>query len=144
VLRHVYPEADIPVIQLSIDGTQPARFHYDLAKRLAPLRNEGVLVTGSGNVVHNLGMMKRNDEAAAFDWAQRFNSVIATALQKRDHDVLIDLEGEDAHLSVPTAEHYLPLLYIAALQDDKDKITLGTNEIVNGSLSMLSATIDNA
>ncbi len=144
VLRHVYPEADIPVIQLSIDGTQPARFHYDLAKRLAPLRDEGVLVTGSGNVVHNLGMMKRNDEAAAFDWAQRFNGVITTALQKRDHDVLIDLErqGEDARLAVPTAEHYLPLLYIAALQDDKDKMTLATNEIVNGSLSMLSATVD--
>lgn len=145
VLRHVFPDADIPVIQLSLDGTQPARFHYDLAKRLAPLRDEGVLVTGSGNVVHNLGMMKRNDEAAAFDWAQRFNGAITAALEQRDHDVLIELErlGEDARLAVPTAEHYLPLLYVAALHNADEAIRLETNEIVNGSLSMLSAIVGN-
>jgi 4,5-DOPA dioxygenase extradiol len=143
VLRHVYPQADIPVIQLSIDGTKPARYHYDLAKKLAPLRDEGVLITGSGNIVHNLRMMKRNDESAAFDWAKRFNTTIATALDRRDHDVLVefDLQGEDARLSVPTPEHYLPLLYIAALQRDDEKITLATDEIVNGSLSMLSAVV---
>lgn len=144
VLRHVFPDADIPVVQLSIDGTQPARFHYNLAKRLAPLREEGVLITGSGNVVHNLGMMKRNDESTVFDWAEQFNTAIATALEKRDHDVLVDfeLQGKAAQLSIPTPEHYLPLLYIAALQDDKEKISITTNEIVNGSLSMLSAIID--
>ena len=144
VLRHDYPQADIPVIQLSLDGSKPPRWHYDLAKRLAPLRDEGVLITGSGNVVHNLRLMKRDDASAAFDWATRFNSAIASAVERRDHDALIDfaLQGEDAHLAVPTPEHYLPLLYVAALQDDADKATLATDEIVNGSLSMLSVIID--
>jgi 4,5-DOPA dioxygenase extradiol len=144
VLRHAFPAADVPVIQLSLDGTQPARFHYELAKRLAPLRDEGVLICASGNVVHNLRMMKRNDEAAAFDWAGRFNSAIIAALADHDHDVLIDFEllGEDARLAVPTPEHYLPLLYIAALQDEHDKMTIATDEIVNGSLSMLSAIVE--
>jgi 4,5-DOPA dioxygenase extradiol len=143
VLRHVYPQADIPVIQLSIDGTKPPRYHYDLAKRLAPLRDEGVLVTASGNIVHNLRMMKRDDEAAAFDWAKRFDATIAGALARRDHDVLIDfdLQGEDARLSVPTPEHYLPLLYIAALHNEDEPIHVATDEIVNGSLSMLSAVV---
>ena len=144
VLRHAFPRADVPVVQLSIDGTKPARFHYELAKRLAPLRDEGVLITGSGNVVHNLGLMKRDDEAAAFDWAQRFNATIRNGLEKRKHDVLVDLDlqGEDTRLAVPTPEHYLPLLYIAALQGDNEKISIATDEIVNGSLSMLSAMVD--
>ncbi len=144
VLRHAFPAADVPVIQLSIDGSKPARHHYELAKRLAPLRDEGVLITGSGNVVHNLRLMKRDDEAASFDWAGRFNTAITTALADNDHDVLInfDLLGEDARLAVPTPEHYLPLLYVAALQDEHDKMTIATDEIVNGSLSMLSAIVE--
>ena len=125
-------------------GTKTPRFHYELAKRLSPLRDEGVLIAGSGNIVHNLRMMKRNDESASFDWAVRFNTAIANALNGRDHDALIDFDllGEDARLSVPSPEHYLPLLYIAALQREDEKITLATDEIVNGSLSMLSAIVD--
>ena len=144
VLRHVFPGADIPVIQLAIDSTKTPRFHYELAKRLSPLRDEGVLIAGSGNIVHNLRMMKRNDESASFDWAVRFNTAIANALNGRDHNALIDFDllGEDARLSVPSPEHYLPLLYIAALQREDEKITLATDEIVNGSLSMLSAIVD--
>ena len=140
VLKHVYPEADIPVVQLSIDGTQPFGFHYEIGKRLAPLRDEGVLVSGSGNVVHNLRLMKRGG-GAAFDWAVRFNEKIREALASRDHRALIDFEklGEDARLSVPTPEHYLPLLYIAALQREDEKMSFAVDGYELGSLSMLTA-----
>ena len=121
VLAHVYPGADIPVVQLSMDGTQPPQFHYDLGKRLAPLRDEGVLIFASGNVIHNLGLMRRHANSrdsshrdSSHDWARRFNDYARTALQTRDDQALIDFasQGADARLSIPTPEHYLPLLYV--------------------------------
>jgi 4,5-DOPA dioxygenase extradiol len=140
VLKHAYPGADVPVIQLSIDGTQPPQFHYDTGRRLAALREEGVLVVGSGNVVHNLRLMKR-DGGQAFDWAVRFNERIRAALASRDHRALIDFAslGEDARLSVPTPEHYLPLLYIAALQRDDEVMSFPADGYDLGSVSMLTA-----
>src|SRR5437879_10053421 len=140
VLKHAYPAAEIPVVQLSIDGTQPPQFHYETGKRLAPLRDEGVLVAGSGNVVHNLRLMKRAG-GAPFDWAVRFNERIREALASRDHRVLVDFEklGEDARLSVPTPEHYLPLLYVAALQGEDEPMSCVADGYDLGSVSMLTA-----
>lgn len=140
VLKHVYPDADVPVVQLSLDGTQPAECHYRLGSRLAPLRDEGVLIAGSGNVVHNLRMMKR-EGGAPFDWAVRFNEKIRAALASRDHDALVHFErqGEDARLSVPTPEHYLPLLYIAALCTDDEALHFAVDGYELGSLGMLTA-----
>ena len=139
VLKHAYPEADIPVVQLSIDGTQPPEYHYEIARRLAPLRDEGILVAGSGNVVHNLRLMRPG--AQAFDWAVRFNESIRGALAARDHATLIGFEklGADARLSVPTPEHYLPLLYIAGLQREDEAMTFPVDGYDLGSVSMLSA-----
>jgi 4,5-DOPA dioxygenase extradiol len=141
VLVHAFPDAGIPVVQLSIDGTKPARFHYDLGKQLAPLRDEGVLIVGSGNVVHNLMLMRRGDGAAAYDWSKRFNEQVRAALASGEHQVLIDFEhlGEDARLSVPTPEHYLPLLYVAALQAADESIDFAVDGYEAGSLGMLSA-----
>jgi 4,5-DOPA dioxygenase extradiol len=140
VLKHVYPNADIPVLQLSIDGTQPPRYHYETGRRLASLRDEGILIAGSGNVVHNLRMMKRSG-GQAYDWAQRFNERIREALAARDHDTLVDFEklGQDARLSVPTPEHYLPLLYIAGLQDSDESMSFPVDGYDLGSISMLTA-----
>jgi 4,5-DOPA dioxygenase extradiol len=141
VLAHAYPDAAIPVVQLSIDGTKPASFHYELARQLAALREEGVLIVGSGNVVHNLMLMRRGEGAFAFDWAKRFNEKVRHALASRDHQALIAYErmGEDARLSVPTPEHYLPLLYIAALQAEGETMTFVVDGYEAGSLGMLSA-----
>ena len=139
VLMHAYPHAKIPVIQLSIDGTRAPEFHYEAGKRLAPLRDEGVLVAGSGNVVHNLRLMKRAG-GPAFDWAVRFNESIREALASRDHRALVDFEklGEAARLSVPTPEHYLPLLYVAALQGDDEPLSFVVDGYDLGSVSMLT------
>jgi 4,5-DOPA dioxygenase extradiol len=139
VLKHAYPGADVPVVQLSIDGTKPPRFHYEAGRRLAPLREEGILVAGSGNVVHNLRLMKRAG-GPAFDWAVRFNETIRAALAARDHGALIDFEklGEDARLSVPTPEHYLPLLYIAGLQGADETLDFPVDGYDLGSVSMLT------
>jgi len=140
VLKHVYPDADIPVAQLSIDGMQSPEFHYETGKRLAPLRDEGVLVIGSGNVVHNLPMMKRAG-GPAFDWAVRFNEKVREALATQDHRTLIEFDrlGEDARLAVPTPEHYLPLLYVAALQREDEAMSFAVDGYDLGSISMLTA-----
>jgi 4,5-DOPA dioxygenase extradiol len=140
VLKHAYPKADVPVLQLSIDGTQPPQFHYEAGRRLAPLRDEGILVAGSGNVVHNLRLMRR-EGGQAFDWAVRFNERIREALATRDHHTLVDFEklGEDARLSVPTPEHYLPLLYIAGLQGADESMDFPVDGYDLGSISMLTA-----
>jgi 4,5-DOPA dioxygenase extradiol len=140
VLKHAYPEADVPVVQLSIDGTQPPQFHYETGRRLAPLRDEGILVIGSGNVVHNLRLMERGG-GRAFDWAVRFNEKIREALASRDHRLLVDFAklGEDARLSVPTPEHYLPLLYVAGLQRADEAMEFPADGYDLGSVSMLTA-----
>ena len=146
VLAHVFPQADIPIVQLSIDATQPAAFHFELGKRLAPLRDEGVLVVGSGNVVHNLGMLKRSDDAPAYDWAARFGDAVRDHLARRDHQPLVNYQkmGDDARMSVPTPEHYLPLLYIIGLQGEREPIAFPVDGIQNASISMLTAVVGGA
>jgi 4,5-DOPA dioxygenase extradiol len=141
VLVHAFPDAGIPVVQLSMDGTKPAQFHYAIGKRLAPLREEGVLVVGSGNVVHNLMLMRAGEGVPAFDWAIRFNDKVRAALASGDHSALIEFErlGEDARLSVPTPEHYLPLLYIAALQAEDEIMSFAVDGYEAGALGMLTA-----
>jgi 4,5-DOPA dioxygenase extradiol len=143
VLMHAFPEAKIPVVQLSIDGTQSGSFHYELGKRLAPLRDEGVLVIGSGNVVHNLGLMRRSDRAAPYDWAVQFNDRVRALLAARDHAPLVAYEtlGEDARLSIPTPDHYLPLLYCIALQAEGERLEFPVDGIDIGSVGMLSLVI---
>ena len=144
VLCHVFPEADVPVIQLSIDETQPAEFHYETAKRLTALRYEGILIAGSGNVVHNLhayGWGRRQVEP--FDWAVRFEKRARELLMAFDHDQLIGYEtlGRDAVLSVPTPDHYLPLLYVIAQQREGDQVSFPVEGFDGGSVSMLSVKI---
>jgi len=143
VLAHVFPDADVPVVQLSIDATQPAAFHYALGRRLAPLRDEGVLIVGSGNVVHNLGMIKWDGAAPTYDWAVRFNGQVRDCIERRDHQPLVAYEklGNDARLSVPTPEHYLPLLYVISLQDKSEPIAIPVDGIQNASISMLTVVV---
>jgi 4,5-DOPA dioxygenase extradiol len=143
VLAHVFPDASVPVVQLSIDRTQPPQWHYDMAKRLAPLRDEGVLIIGSGDVVHNLGIMNWREQNVAFDWAVRFNDTVKSHLAQPDHPALINYDrlGEDARLSIPTPEHYLPLLYVIAVQTPEDKLGILVDGIIGGSISMLSVVI---
>jgi 4,5-DOPA dioxygenase extradiol len=143
VLRYLYPGADVPVIQLSIDATLAPRAHYELAQGLAPLRDEGVLVLGSGNVVHNLGAAQFSPTAAATTWARLFNEEVRTALQAAAHDTLIDYErlGPAARMSVPTPEHYLPLLYVLALQRPGESLSMPVDGIEFASISMLSVQL---
>lgn len=144
VLCHVFPEADIPVVQLAIDETQPARFHYEIGKRLAPLRDEGVLVIGSGNLVHNLHTYAwGRHPAEPFDWALRFEARARDLLIAGDHGPLVDYEsmGGDARLSIPTPDHYLPLLYVIALQREGEEVSFPVEGIDGGSVSMLTLRI---
>ena len=143
VLVHAFPDADVPVVQLSIDGTKLPNFHYELAKKLAPLRDQGVLIVGSGNVVHNLSRIQWADEAKPYDWAVRFNEKVRGYLAARDHGPLTDFAalGEDARLSVPTPDHYLPLLYVIAQQSENETISLPLDGIEYGSIGMLTAAV---
>ncbi len=144
VLRHVIPRADIPVVQLSIDKRQPAEYHYEVGRRLAPLRDEGVLIAGSGNLVHNLHAYAWGRHGAApFDWAVRFEGKVRELLAAGDDGPLIACEtlGRDAALSVPTPDHYLPLLYVIATRRDRDPIRFPVEGVDGGSVSMLAVRI---
>ncbi|MGH9902144.1 MAG: 4,5-DOPA dioxygenase extradiol [Pyrinomonadaceae bacterium] len=144
VLCHVFPGADVPVVQLSIDETQPAEFHYDVGKRLVGLRDEGVLVVGSGNLVHNLHAYAwGRHKVEPFDWAVRFETRAREMLLAGDHTPLIGYEklGRDAMLSAPTPDHYLPLLYVIALRREGDEVTFPVEGFDGGSVSMLSVKI---
>ncbi|MGE5293897.1 MAG: 4,5-DOPA dioxygenase extradiol [Solirubrobacterales bacterium] len=144
VLRHVFPQADIPVVQLSIDGTQPAGFHYALGQKLAPLREEGILILGSGNLVHNLHAYAWGEHyVKPFDWAVRFENRARQLLLAGDHDPLIHYEtlGPDAMLSAPTPDHYLPLLYVIALQRAGEQVRFPVEGFDGGSVSMLAVHI---
>lgn len=142
VLVKAYPAADIPVLQLSIDATRPTAYHYDLGRRLGVLRDEGVLLIATGDVVHNLRTMTRGNQGA-YDWAVRFNDRVRECLQSGDVAQLIDFEqwGEDARLSVPTPEHFLPLLYIAGAKRDDETVSIAVDGIEAGSISMLTAVV---
>ena len=144
VLLYMYPGADVPVVQLSIDGARAAAAHYDFGRRLASLRDAGVLILGSGNVVHNLRAMQRTEPAPAAAPATEFNDAVRAAVLARDHATLIDYPhlGRAAAYSVPTPEHYLPLLYVLGAGTAADAITLPTDGIELGSISMLSVLLD--
>src|SRR5581483_9512381 len=134
------PAADVPIVQLSIDASQPAAFHFDLGRKLAPLRREDVLVAGSGNIVHNLHTYAWGKHAPQpYDWATRFERTMREALIAGNHRLLIDYEalGLDADLCVPTPDHYLPLLYVIGTQQPGDLITFPIEGVDGGSISML-------
>ena len=142
VLVHVWPEADVPVVQLSLNRRLTAREHFDLGKRLTPLRDEGVIIAGSGDFVHNLRTWKRAG-GEPYGWASRFNEAVKAALVRGDGDALIDWVNlaEEAQLSVPTDEHYLPLLYIAAQRQPGDDVSFFNDVIDGGSISMTGVRI---
>jgi 4,5-DOPA dioxygenase extradiol len=143
VLRHVFPAADVPIIQLSIDAHLPGQFHYDLGQRLAPLREEGYMIIGSGNIVHNLGRYLRDQPGEAYDWAKRFESRVKSLLVEGDHKMLANYPslGPDALLAVPTPDHYLPLLYVLGAHSKADKISLPITGVEGGSMSMLTVKL---
>jgi 4,5-DOPA dioxygenase extradiol len=144
VLVHVYPEADVPVVQLSIDETQPPAFHFDVGKRLAPLRDEGILIVGSGNLVHNLHTYAWGMHTPEpYDWAVRFESVAKELMATGEVEPLIDYEtlGRDALLAIPTPDHYLPLLYVLGARRAEDAVTFPIQGVDGGSISMLAVRI---
>ncbi len=144
VLYHVFPAADIPVVQLSVDETRAPKFHYEVGKLLAPLRDEGVLVIGSGNIIHNLHSYAwGKHEVEPFDWAVRFERRARELLLKGDDAPLVHYEslGRDALLSAPTPDHYLPLLYVIALRRKDEPVSFPVEGFDGGSISMLTVQI---
>jgi 4,5-DOPA dioxygenase extradiol len=144
VLCHVFPEADIPVVQLSIDDRQPPQFHHEIGKRLSPLRDEGILIIGSGNIVHNLHTYAWGKHGVEpFDWAVRFEKQARELLLTGDHSRLAAYEklGRDALLSIPTPEHYLPLLYVNAVRREGEPVSFPVEGVDGGSVSMLTVQI---
>jgi 4,5-DOPA dioxygenase extradiol len=142
VLVHAFPAADIPVVQVSIDESQPPAFHYALGRALGALREEGVLIVGSGNVVHNLEALAwSRHEPQPYDWADRFETLVRASLETGDDQALIDYarHGRDALLAVPTPDHYLPLLYVLGARRDTDAVHFPVSGVQLGSISMLSA-----
>lgn len=142
VLVKMFPEADIPVVQLSLDLNKNEAFHYELGQGLASLREEGVMILASGNVVHNLRRL--DPRVTSFDWAQRFNSVIRDAILKENFEDAVNYHqfGSDAQLSVPTSEHYLPLLYVLGAKHPDDQIRIESDDIVMGTISMMSVILN--
>jgi 4,5-DOPA dioxygenase extradiol len=144
VLCHVYPKADIPVVQLSIDETQPTEFHYDIGRRLAPLREEGVLIVGSGNLVHNLHAYAWGRHIVEpYDWAVTFERRARELMLSGEHRALVNYEklGREALLSIPTPDHYLPLLYVIGAGAAADTVSFPLEGVDGGSISMLTVRI---
>jgi 4,5-DOPA dioxygenase extradiol len=146
VVRHMYPNANIPVLQLSIDYTKGPQWHFDLAKEIYALRKKGVLIIGSGNMVHNLGMVawdKLNEPEFGYDWAFTMNEKFKDLISSGDFQPLINYEslGAAAKLAIPTPEHYLPLIYSLGLKNDRDNISFFNDKAVGGSLTMTSVKI---
>jgi 4,5-DOPA dioxygenase extradiol len=141
VLVHMYPEAEIPVLQLALDATRTADFHWAIGAALAPLRDDGVLVLGSGNVVHNLKMIDLY-RSGGFDWAERFDEHVRVAIDTNDREALVHPEAHpDGALAVPSPDHYLPLLYACALRTPDDPVTTVVDGMEAGSLSMRSIRV---
>lgn len=146
VIKHLYPNADVPVIQLSLDYNQTPQYHYELAQQIKSLREKGVLIIGSGNMVHNLRMLawdQLNTSGYGFDWAIEANETMKKYILNGDHQQLINFrsQGKTFDLAIPTPEHYLPLLYSLALQDKNDAVSLFNDKAVAGSLTMTSVKI---
>jgi 4,5-DOPA dioxygenase extradiol len=148
VVKHLYPKADVPIVQLSLDYSQSPQYHYDLAKELASLRKKGILIIGSGNIVHNLGMVawEKLNEAFGYDWALEANEKMKKYMLVNDHQSLINYtsQGKTFELAIPSPEHYLPLLYALALKEENEKLSFFNDKAVAGSLSMTSVKIDKA
>jgi 4,5-DOPA dioxygenase extradiol len=148
VVRHMYPDAKIPVLQLSIDYTKTSQYHFDLAKELYDLRKKGVLIIGSGNMVHNLRMVSwenMNTPGFGFDWALKMNDTFKQLINDGDFQPLIKYEslGAESKLAIPTPEHYLPLLYALGLKGKNDSVSFFNDQAVAGSLTMTSVLIEN-
>lgn len=146
VIKHLYPNADVPVLELSLDYTKDPQYHYDLAKQLNSLRSKGVLIIGSGNMVHNLGMVawdKLNAGPYAYDWALEASDKMKQYIREGNHQALINYanQGKAFQLAIPSPDHYLPLLYTLALKDDKEDISFFNDAPVAGSLTMTSLKI---
>jgi 4,5-DOPA dioxygenase extradiol len=150
VLKQMYPDASIPVVQLSLDHYQPAQYHYDLAKELAPLREKGVLILGSGNLVHNLRLVSIRgydlssfNDPFGFDWAIEANDLFKKLITENRHQELVDYHqlGRSVELAIPTPEHYLPFLYILALKQETETVSFFNDQAVGGSLTMTSLLI---
>jgi 4,5-DOPA dioxygenase extradiol len=146
VVKNLYPAADVPVIQLSLDYYQHPQYHYDLAKELSSLREKGVLIVGSGNIVHNLGLVawdKLEEPGFGYDWAIEANEKVKKFIFSNDHKSLINykLQGRAFNLAIPTPDHFLPLLYTLALKDENEKIEVFNDRAVAGSLTMTSIKI---
>ncbi|MFP1873057.1 4,5-DOPA dioxygenase extradiol [Lonsdalea quercina] len=143
VLIKAFPQADIPVVQLSVDGTQPAEYHYQLGQRLSTLRDQGVMMVASGNVVHNLRQVKREGEAAPYPWASAFNQFVRDHLTYRgDNHPLVDfMQHPETALANPSPDHFLPLLYVLGCRQGKEPVSILIDGIEMGSLSMLSVQV---
>ncbi len=144
MLVHLFPDADVPVVQVSIDETQPSSTHYEMGRRLAALREDGIMIIGSGNIVHNLHTYAWGRHGVEpYDWAVRFEAEARRLLEAHEHEPLIQYEsmGRDATLAVPTPEHYLPLLYVVAGCRDEERITFPVEGIDGGSVSMLAVQV---
>jgi 4,5-DOPA dioxygenase extradiol len=148
ILKHIYPNADIPVLQLSIDYNQPAAHHYELAKALSGLRKRGILIIGSGNMVHNLRMVdfaRLNEDNYGFDWALELNELFKAKISSGDHQALINYTTlhSASKLAIPTPDHYYPLLYTLGLQQSTDSLSFFNDRAVAGSLTMTSVVMGN-
>ncbi|WP_428094867.1 4,5-DOPA dioxygenase extradiol [Candidatus Pollutiaquabacter sp.] len=146
VIKHLYPKADVPVIQMSLDHYQTPEYHYELARELSSLRRKGIIIIGSGNMVHNLGMVawdKLNAVDYAYDWAREASEKMKRFILEGDHQSLVKFrsQGKAFDLAIPTPEHFLPLLYTVALKDEKDEVSLFNDKAVAGSLTMTSVRI---
>lgn len=146
VVRHMYPNADIPVLQLSIDINKSPQSHFELGKELRKLRKKGILIIGSGNMVHNLRMLaweKINDPGFGFDWALHINETFKKKISEGNFEPLINFEklGKEANLAIPTPEHYIPLLYILGIKDETEELAFFNDKAVGGSLTMTSVKI---
>ena len=146
VIKHLYPDADVPVIQMSLDFTKPPQYHYELAKELASLREKGVLIVGSGNIVHNLRMLawnQLNKDSYGYDWALEANEKMKQYITSGNHQPLINYssQGKAFQLAIPTPEHYLPLLYALALKEDNEEVNIFNDKALGGSLTMTSVKI---
>lgn len=143
ILNHMYPEASIPVVQLSMNQLQKPEWHYALAKELSILRNKGVLIVGSGNMVHNLGVMNWRTPETGYDWAVEANDYFKDLIRKGDHQQLTGYQslGKAVQQSIPTPEHFLPLLYLLGLKDDNDSLQFFNDKTIYGSISMTSVMI---
>jgi 4,5-DOPA dioxygenase extradiol len=141
VLNRMFPEANIPVIQMSLNANLQISDHYEVAKQLKELREEGVLIIGSGNIVHNLSMVQFGD--FAYDWATEFDAQIKNWILTNDHDPIINYQkqGQAAQLSINSGEHYVPLLYSLALKDENEPISFFAEKVWGGSVSMRSVKI---